>query len=94
MSFGFGALAHRNAKPSLWSTMCVCCQDDDDAGKEEDQGGFNDLYDMDDDFIDDDELQDYYGGDRRKTKYSGFFINKARVATGPFPHTFSQVIRF
>ena len=57
-------------------------------GKEEDQGGFNDLYDMDDDFIDDDELQDYYGGDRRKTKYSGFFINKASVATGPSCHTF------
>lgn len=54
----------------------MCCQDDDAGGNEEDQGGFNDLYDMDDDWIDDTELQDYYGGDRRKTKFSGFFINE------------------
>lgn len=39
-------------------------------------GGFDDQYDMDDNFIDDSEFHDYYGGDRRKTKYSGFFINK------------------
>ena len=33
---------------------------------------------MDDDFIDDTEIHDYYGGDRRKTKYTGFFMNKVR----------------
>lgn len=46
-------------------------------------GGFDDQYDMDDDFIDDTEIHDYYGGDRRKTKYTGFFMNKARHAAPP-----------
>ncbi len=55
------------------------CQDDEAAGNDEDQGGFNDLYDMDDDWIDDTEVLDFYGGDRRKTKYSGFFINKVSL---------------
>ncbi len=57
----------------------MCCQDDDAGGDEDDQGGFNDLYDMDDDFIDDAELRDYFGSDRRKTKYSGFFVNKVSL---------------
>lgn len=39
-------------------------------------GGFDDQYDMDDDWIDDSEHLAYYDGDRRKAKYSGFFINK------------------
>ena len=47
-----------------------CHQDD------EDQGRNNNLYDLDDDWIDDTELQEYYGGDRRKTKITGFFINR------------------
>jgi len=55
------------------------CQDNEAAGNDEDQGGFNDLYDMDDDWIDDTEVLDFYGGDRRKTKYSGFFINKVSL---------------
>lgn len=38
----------------------------------------NDYVEYDADFIDDTEVFDYYGGDRRKTKHSGFFINKAR----------------
>lgn len=38
----------------------------------------NDYVEYDQDFIDDTEVFDYYGGDRRKTKHSGFFINKAR----------------
>ncbi len=38
-----------------------------------------DYYDMDDDFIDDAEVHDFYAGDRRKTKYRGFFMNKARA---------------
>ena len=36
-------------------------------------------YDYDDDFIDDSEMLAYLGGDRRRTKHSGFFINKARA---------------
>ena len=35
-------------------------------------------YDYDDDFIDDSEMLAFLGGDRRRTKHSGFFINKAR----------------
>ena len=71
---------------------CAYRQDGDAAGNEEDQGGFNDLYDMDDEFIDDTELQDYFGSDRRKTKYSGFFVNKVRphLALVPLP---SQHVR-
>lgn len=41
-------------------------------------GGFDDQYDMDDEFIDDTEFHDYYSGDRRRTKYTGFFINRVR----------------
>lgn len=33
-------------------------------------------YDMEDDFIDDDEFADFVEGDLRKPKESGFFINK------------------
>lgn len=36
-------------------------------------------YDYDDEFIDDSEMLAYLGGDRRRTKHSGFFINKVRV---------------
>ena len=54
--------------------VCNCHQD------EEEQGRNNDLYDMDDDWIDDTELQEYYGGDRRKTKITGFFINKVSLS--------------
>lgn len=36
-------------------------------------------YDHDDDFIDDSEMLAYLGGDRRRTKHSGFFINKVRA---------------
>ena len=40
----------------------------------------DDHYDYEDDFIDDSEFVEYYeGGDRRKAKYSGFFINKGTV---------------
>ena len=48
-------------------------------------------YDYDDDFIDDSEMLAYLGGDRRRTKHSGFFINKARacmfigVSDAPLP---------
>ena len=55
--------------------------DEEEAGEaRRASGGFDDHYDMDDDFIDDTEIHEYYGGDRRKTKYSGFFMNKARAA--------------
>jgi len=40
----------------------------------------DDHYDYEDDFIDDSEFVEYYeGGDQRKAKYSGFFINKGTV---------------
>ena len=58
--------------------------DEEEAGEaRRASGGFDDHYDMDDDFIDDTEIHEYYGGDRRKTKYSGFFMNKARAACAP-----------
>ena len=45
-----------------------------------DGGQIDDHYDYEDDFIDDSEFVEYYeGGDRRKAKYSGFFINKGVV---------------
>ena len=31
---------------------------------------------MEDDFIDDDEFANFIEGDRRKSKFQGFFINK------------------
>ena len=40
----------------------------------------DDQYDYDDQFIDDSELIDYYGGDNRKSKYSGFYINQVSRA--------------
>lgn len=67
----------------LTPVPCACCQDDDAGGDEDDQGGFNDLYDMDDEFIDDTELRDYFGSDRRKTKHSGFFVNKVSLCIKP-----------
>ena len=70
---------------SLTLTCYACCQDDDAGGDEDDQGGFNDLYDMDDEFIDDAELRDYFGSDRRKTKYSGFFVNKVSLQAAYTP---------
>ena len=52
-------------------------------GKEKDKADEaqrNDHYDYEDDFIDDSEFVEYYeGGDRRKAKYTGFFINKGAV---------------
>lgn len=42
---------------------------------EEGGGGIGE-YDMEDDFIDDDEFADFVEGDLRKPKESGFFINK------------------
>ena len=38
-----------------------------------------DWYDVDDDFIDDDELDEYFEDDGLKTKHSGFFINKGEL---------------
>ncbi len=35
-------------------------------------------YDYEDDFIDDSEMLAYLAADRRRTKHSGFFINKVR----------------
>ena len=36
----------------------------------------NEDYDYEDEFIDDSEFLEFVGGDRRKLKHSGFFINK------------------
>lgn len=38
-------------------------------------------YDYEDDFIDDSEFADFVGGDRRKPKHGGFFINKVKTHT-------------
>lgn len=36
-------------------------------------------YDYDDNFIDDSEFIEYYGGDRHKAKHSGFFVNSGEI---------------
>ena len=41
--------------------------------------GDADWYDVDDDFIDDEELDEYFEDDGLKTKHSGFFINKGEL---------------
>jgi len=46
------------------------------AGKKKKDSGW---YDVDDDFIDDDELDEYFEDDGLKTKHSGFFINKGEL---------------
>ena len=38
-----------------------------------------DWYDVDDDWIDDEELDEYFDRDGRKTKHSGFFVNKGEI---------------
>ncbi|KAK9823303.1 hypothetical protein WJX72_001785 [[Myrmecia] bisecta] len=43
------------------------------------KGGADDMYDLEDDWIDDSEMYAYYAGDRRKTKHTGFFINKGTI---------------
>ena len=46
-------------------------------------GGMDNEYDYGDDWIDDSEFVSMYEGDRRKTKFKGFFINKvSRVGVG------------
>ncbi|OUS42656.1 hypothetical protein BE221DRAFT_62278 [Ostreococcus tauri] len=43
------------------------------------KNGDVDWYDVDDDFIDDDELDEYFEDDGLKTKHSGFFINRGEL---------------
>ena len=66
-------------------------------GKEKDKADEaqrNDHYDYEDDFIDDSEFVEYYeGGDRRKAKYSGFFINKGAVEKVPDCSCLSELQR-
>ena len=50
-------------------------------------------YDYEDDFIDDSEMLAYLGGDRRRTKHSGFFINKARPGRACAGQTRAQPAR-
>ncbi len=38
-----------------------------------------DLYDYDDEWIDDSELIEYFGGDQRRAKHKGFFINRGDI---------------
>jgi len=40
------------------------------------EGGNNEFAEYDDEFIDDSEFHEYYGGDWHKPKHSGFFINQ------------------
>ena len=45
--------------------------------QEGDSEGGNDEYaEYDDEFIDDSEFHEYYGGDWHKPKHSGFYINQ------------------
>lgn len=39
----------------------------------------DDQYDYEDNFIDDSEIIEYYAGDRRKAKHSGFFVNSGEI---------------
>jgi len=59
----------------------------EESGAEEGGGAIGE-YDMEDDFIDDDEFADFVEGDLRKPKESGFFINK--VTPPPPPPPFSS----
>ncbi len=43
------------------------------------KGEGGDQYDYDDGFIDDSEFVEYYAGDRRKAKHSGFFVNSGEI---------------
>ncbi len=36
-------------------------------------------YDYEDNFIDDSEFVEYYAGDRRKAKHTGFFVNTGDI---------------
>lgn len=38
-----------------------------------------DHYDYEDAFIDDSEFVEYYGGDRRRARHSGFYVNKGII---------------
>ncbi|KAL0026237.1 hypothetical protein WJX77_004600 [Trebouxia sp. C0004] len=42
-------------------------------------GGNNEFAEYDDEFIDDSEFHEYYGGDWHKPKHSGFFINQGDI---------------
>lgn len=39
----------------------------------------DDHYDYEDEFIDDSEFVEYYGGDRRKAVFRGFYVNRGHV---------------
>ncbi|DBA95241.1 TPA: hypothetical protein ACH3X3_013138 [Trebouxia sp. C0006] len=43
------------------------------------EGGNNEFAEYDDEFIDDSEFHEYYGGDWHKPKHSGFFINQGEI---------------
>ncbi|KAA6423337.1 MAG: hypothetical protein FRX49_06789 [Trebouxia sp. A1-2] len=43
------------------------------------EGGNNEFAEYDDEFIDDSEFLEYYGGDWHKPKHSGFFINQGEI---------------
>ena len=49
-----------------------------DKGKKRRRGD-NDWYDVEDDWIDDEELDEYFDQDGRKTKHGGFFVNKGEI---------------
>lgn len=41
--------------------------------------GLERRYDYEDKFIDDSEFVEYYAGDRRKAKHTGFFVNTGEI---------------
>lgn len=45
-------------------------------------------YDYEDNFIDDSEFVEYYAGDRRKAKHTGFFVNTGEIEKVTFARHF------
>lgn len=52
-----------------------------------------DVYDYEDEWIDDTELIEYFGGDQRRAKHKGFFINKGDIEREDGPPKASPVAR-
>lgn len=52
-----------------------------------------DVYDYEDEWIDDTELIEYFGGDQRRAKHKGFFINKGDIEREDGPAKTSPLVR-
>lgn len=51
------------------------------------------MYDYEDEWIDDTELIEYFGGDQRRAKHKGFFINKGDIEREDGPAKTSPLVR-